>query len=189
MLVLASASPRRRELLSQFGSAFEVQPADIDESIRPGERAEDYVLRMAEEKALAVAAARSDLPILAADTSVVIDGTILGKPADAAQAGAMLKRLSGRSHQVMSALAMVLPGRLPESRLSITDVYFAALSDDWIRAYVASGDPMDKAGAYGIQNAAGFKVNRIDGSYSGVVGLPLFETGELLAAAGLVDDT
>jgi len=186
-LILASASPRRRELLDRFGLSFEVIPADIDESIRPGESARAYVVRMAGEKAQAVAEQNPQRPILAADTSVVIDAVVLGKPETEGQAAGMLEALSGRAHQVMSAVALLRPGAEPDWRLSVTDVHFGALSDDWIRGYIASGDPMDKAGAYGIQNAAGLKVRRIEGSYSGVVGLPLFETGELLEAAGLLE--
>ncbi|OAB57817.1 hypothetical protein AY599_03875 [Leptolyngbya valderiana BDU 20041] len=185
-LILASASPRRRELLAHFGLSFEVMPADIDESIRPGESPRAYVVRMAEEKARAVAAQHSQRVILAADTSVVIDEVILGKPETPEQAAGMLRALSGRAHQVMSAVALLRPGTEADHRLSVTDVHFGSLSEGWIQAYIATGDPMDKAGAYGIQNAAGLKVRRIEGSYSGVVGLPLFETGELLEAAGLL---
>jgi septum formation protein len=185
--ILASASPRRRELLARFGLAFEVLPADIDESIRPDESARSYVTRMAAEKAQAVATEHPGRPILAADTSVVIDEVILGKPETEDRAAEMLRALSGRGHQVMSAVALLRPGTELDLRLSVTDVHFGVLGEDWIRAYIASGDPMDKAGAYGIQNAAGLRVRRIEGSYSGVVGLPLFETGELLAAAGLLE--
>jgi len=193
-LILASASPRRRELLARFGLSFEVLPADIDESTHDDECAEHYVVRMAEEKALAVAQRYPEQIVLAADTSVVLDGAILGKPVDQGEAKNMLEALSDRSHQVMSAVTLVVPEASRSrsidavaSRLSITRVDFAPLSPAWIGRYIASGDPMDKAGAYGIQNAAGLKVQRIDGSYSGVVGLPLFETGQLLIAAGLVE--
>ncbi|AKS40970.1 Maf-like protein [Wenzhouxiangella marina] len=185
-LILASGSPRRRELLSGFGLLFEVQAAEIDESVHPGEAARRYVQRMALEKAAAVARRQPDRAVLAADTSVVIDGRILGKPGTPEAARAMLEQLSGRAHQVMSAVALLVPGREPVEALSVTDVRFAELPAAWIERYVASGDPLDKAGAYGIQNDAGHWVRRIDGSYSGVVGLPLFETGELLRAAGLL---
>jgi len=173
-----------------FGLDYTVQPAAIDESPRIGEKAADYVLRMAKEKALAVAARHPEQFVLAADTSVVLAGRILGKPATPAQACGMLESLSDRVHQVITAVSLITPGakqdRVPHNRLSCTDVWFAELSPAWIGAYVASGDPMDKAGAYGIQNAAGLKIRRIDGSYSGVVGLPLHETAALLEAAGLL---
>ena len=189
-LTLASASPRRRELMARFGLDYTVQAAAIDESPRVDEPARDYVIRMASEKALAVAAQHPDRAVLAADTSVVLDGRILGEPSDEAQAREMLESLSGRSHEVMTAVSLVTSGtnstRNVRNRLSITEVCFAVLSSAWIAAYVATGDPMDKAGAYGIQNAAGLKISRIHGSYSGVVGLPLYETGELLEAAGLM---
>jgi len=189
-LILASASPRRRELLQRFALDFEVQPAAIDESPRALEQAADYVVRMAQEKALAVAARWPQRAVLAADTSVVLAGVILGKPRDEVDARAMLESLSDQVHQVMTAVTLITPNLNPdlesETRLSCTDVRFAPLDSAWVDAYIASGDPMDKAGAYGIQNAAGLKVRRIEGSYSGVVGLPLYETGELLGAAGLL---
>jgi len=176
--------------MARFGLDYTVQAAAIDESPRVDEPARDYVIRMASEKALAVAAQHPDRAVLAADTSVVLDGRILGKPSDEAQAREMLESLSGRSHEVMTAVSLVTSGtnstRNVRNRLSITEVCFAVLSSAWIAAYVATGDPMDKAGAYGIQNAAGLKISRIHGSYSGVVGLPLYETGELLEAAGLM---
>lgn len=189
-LILASASPRRRELMARFDLDYTVDPAAIDEAPRTGEEAADYVVRMAAEKALAVAARYPSQAVLAADTSVVLAGRILGKPASPAEARGMLESLSGRVHQVMTAVSLITPGanhgRGPHNRLSCTDVWFAELSPAWIEAYVASGDPMDKAGGYGIQSAAGLKIQRIDGSYSGVVGLPLYETGALLEAAGLL---
>lgn len=186
-LILASASPRRRELLGQFGLAFDVDPADIDETRRNGETAESYVLRIAGEKALHVADRHPGQPVLGADTAVVLDGHSLGKPVDAGEARSMLRQLSGRSHQVMSAVALVCPDGRRLSRLSSTEVEFGQLPVAWIDAYIASGDPMDKAGAYGIQNQAGIWVSRITGSYTGVVGLPLFETGTLLREAGLLE--
>lgn len=189
-LTLASASPRRHEILERFGIDFTVQPASIDETPQADERARDYVVRMAIEKAQAVAADVPERAVLAADTSVVLDGRILGKPADEREARAMLEALSGRGHRVMTAVTLMpaaaMQASAPRTELSCTDVYFAALSPAWIEAYVASGDPMDKAGAYGIQNAAGLKIRRIDGSYSGVVGLPVYETGLLLEGAGLL---
>ena len=185
-LVLASASPRRRELLQQLGLPFDVVVSDADETILPDEVAADYVQRVALAKGLDVAESLgSHLPILSADTSVVIDGRILGKPADAEQARAMLAELSGREHQVYSAVALCCPRRVPLQALNITRVRFARLEPDWIRAYCASGEPLDKAGAYGVQGCAAHRIEWLQGSYSGVMGLPLFETAELLRRAGM----
>ena len=181
-LVLASASPRRAELLTQIGAEFSVQPADVDESVWPGETAGAYVQRLARDKALAVAAG-SDALVLGSDTSVVLDGTILGKPADAQDARETLARLSGREHQVMTAVALAWGGDC-QVRLVVTDVLFRQLSAREIDAYVASGEPMDKAGSYGIQGLGGIFVKQLRGSYSAVVGLPLQETAELLSEAG-----
>ncbi len=181
-LVLASASPRRAELLTQIGAEFSVQPADVDESVWPGESADAYVQRLARDKALAVAA-DSDALVLGSDTSVVLDGTILGKPADAQDARETLARLSGREHQVMTAVALAWGGDC-QVRLVVTDVLFRQLSAREIAAYVASGEPMDKAGSYGIQGLGGIFVKQLRGSYSAVVGLPLQETAELLSEAG-----
>lgn len=178
-LVLASASPRRRELLAQIGVRYRVQAADIDESVRSGEAAADYVLRLARAKAGALPA--GDLPVLGADTSVVVDGRVLGKPVDDEEARAMLRCLSGREHQVLSAVALCHGERI-EARLSVTRVWFRAIDDVLVGRYVASGEPRDKAGAYGIQGLGGALVARIDGSYTGVVGLPLAETVDLLQA-------
>lgn len=183
-MILASASPRRRELLAVFGLPFSVVPADIDESWQAGETAENYAVRIALEKAEAVAQRYPGEFVLGADTAVVIDGEPLGKPVDAEQARVMLERLSGRSHEVLSAVALAGPDGRRLHRLNVTEVEFSLLSRAWIDHYVASGDPMDKAGAYGIQNQAGVWIRRINGSYTGVVGLPLFETGELLREAG-----
>lgn len=184
-LVLGSASPRRRELLRQIGLRFQVAPADVDEAVRPGEPPGDYVLRLARAKALAVLRRdRSPLPVLGADTSVVLDGEILGKPADRGEATAMLKRLSGNTHEVYSAVAVALgaPERVFDS-LNVTRVTFAPLEAEWIQAYIDTGDPMDKAGAYGVQGHAAERISRIEGSFSGVMGLPLFETAQLLETA------
>lgn len=184
-LVLASASPRRRELLSLFGLDFEVEPADIDETVRAGEVPEDYVRRVAREKALAIHARSDGRFVLGSDTAVVVEGECLGKPVDDEEAREMLERLSGSEHCVLSAVALAAPdGRVAE-RLSVTRVEFARAPSDWIERYIASGEPHDKAGAYGIQGAAGIWVRSLSGSYTGVVGLPLFETGELLREAGL----
>lgn len=185
-LILASASPRRRELLAQAGLGFDVVVAAVDESVRVDEAADGYVLRVAAAKAGAVHDKYPHAFVLGADTAVVIDGEILGKPVDGEAAGAMLKRLSGRSHEVLSAVVLAWPDGRRSERLSRTSVTFAELPPGWIEAYVASGEGLDKAGAYGIQNQAGLRISRISGSYTGVVGLPLFETAELLREAGLL---
>lgn len=184
-LILASASPRRRELLGLFGIEFEVEPAGIDETVSAGEAPADYVMRMAGAKAQAIAERRPATPVLGSDTAVVLDGECLGKPAGDDEAAAMLRRLSGRSHQVLSAVTLIGPDGNAAARLSETLVTFDTLPPEWIARYVASGEPHDKAGAYGIQGAAGVWITRLEGSYSGVVGLPLYETGELLRQAGV----
>lgn len=188
-LYLASASPRRRELLEQLGLNPERIHADIDESRRPGEAPRAYVERLAREKAAAgwqVVAANHlpARPLLAADTTVALGDTIFGKPADAADARAMLTLLSGTTHEVLTAVA-VRQGEQVELATSVSLVTFASLSPAQIDAYVASGEPMDKAGAYGIQGLAGIFAERLDGSYTGVMGLPLYETAQLLARFGL----
>ncbi|TNE72138.1 MAG: septum formation inhibitor Maf [Gammaproteobacteria bacterium] len=183
-VILASASPRRAELLDQIGVDYSVQPADVDETPVEGECPEDYVTRLALGKAQAVAV---DSPehalVLGSDTSVVIDGEILGKPENHEAAAAMLQRLSGRAHQVMTAVALVHRGQ-SKAVLVVTDVEFRTLSASEIEAYIASGEPMDKAGSYGIQGLGGIFVREIRGSYSAVVGLPLQETAALMDAAG-----
>jgi septum formation protein len=185
-LILASASPRRRELLSRLCGDFRVQPADIDESQRPGEQAEAYVRRMAREKALAIARhPAGGYPVLGADTAVVIDGAILGKPADREDARRMMRSLSGRVHEVFSAVALQLSETVVMERLNVTQVTFSTLDNAWIEACCDNGEPMDKAGAYAIQGLAAQKIPRIAGSYTCVMGLPLFETAELLHSAGL----
>ncbi len=169
-----------------FGLKFVVQPADIDERRLEDESAREHVGRVALDKARAVAQVHSDAWVLGSDTAVVLENESLGKPVDSGHAAAMLRALSGRAHEVMSAMALVGPEGAELQALNVTRVEFGELSRDWIDAYIESGDPMDKAGAYGIQNQAGTRIRRIDGSYSGVVGLPLYETGELLRAAGLI---
>ncbi len=186
-LILASASPRRRELLALFGLAFSVKPADIDERRLDDETPREHVSRVAMDKARAIGRDHPDDWVLGSDTAVVLDGESLGKPVDAGQAADMLRALSGRTHEVMSAVALVGPDGRELLAVNLTRVEFAELSEDWIQAYIDSGDPMDKAGAYGIQNQAGTRIRRIEGSYSGVVGLPLYETGELLRKAGLIN--
>ena len=185
LLCLASASPRRRELLAQIGVAHTTAAANIDESVLAGETATDYVLRMARAKALAVRGHAGALPVLGADTSVVLDGVICGKPASAADGLAMLGRLSGRTHTVLTAVALVVPGSAPATRLSTSEVTFRKLSHAECLAYWESGEPRDKAGGYAVQGRAAVFIERLNGSYSGVMGLPLFETAELLRAAGM----
>jgi septum formation protein len=182
-IILASASPRRAELLQQIGLKFSVRPADIDETAEVDETPQHYVERLAREKALAVAKSAPQCLVLGSDTSVVLDGRILGKPTDAADARETLARLSGATHQVMTAVALANDGQC-QSVLVTTEVCFRDLSSEEIDAYVASGEPMDKAGSYGIQGLGGIFVNELRGSYSAVVGLPLQETAALLAGAG-----
>lgn len=187
VLCLASASPRRSALLAQIAVPHCVAPAEIDEQPRGAEPAADYVQRLAREKALAVAcdAARSrGLPVLGADTSVIIDGRILGKPATLDEARAMLELLGGRTHEVLSAVALQAGGS-PAVALSRTLVRLRRLSRAEIDAYWASGEPRDKAGGYAIQGLAAVLVEHIEGSYSGVMGLPLYETAALLEGAGI----
>lgn len=183
-LILASASPRRHALLTQLGVSFSVQSADIDETPMPAEAAREYVERMASEKAKTVAAFYPNCAVLAADTSVVVDGDILGKPADARAGLAMLARLSGRTHQVMTGICLIAnSSSIVES--VITDVTFAGLDRATCEAYLATDEPYDKAGGYGIQGLGGAFVTSIQGSYSNVVGLPLHETWALLTAQGI----
>ncbi len=181
-LVLASASPRRQVLLRQLGLAFDVVPAGIDETAPPGIEPSALVEHLAAEKAIAVAKTRPHRLVLGADTIVVLRGEVLGKPADADEARAMLRRLSGETHTVFTGLALV---HLASSRRIVaheeTDVFVAELSDDEIAAYVATGSPLDKAGAYGIQDDYGAAfIRRIEGDYYTVVGLPLHRLYYLL---------
>ena len=181
---LASASARRAELLTQIGVAFVVVPADIDETPQPDEAPAQYVMRMARSKADAVAARHADAPVLGADTSVVLDERIFGKPADEQDARAMLGHLGGRRHTVLTAVALHA-GTSRRAALSSTRVTMRTLDDAEIQAYWRTGEPRGKAGSYAIQGRGGMFVEHIDGSYSGVVGLPLAETSMLLAAAGV----
>ncbi|HEX5793159.1 MAG TPA: Maf family protein [Rheinheimera sp.] len=179
-IALASSSPRRRELLAQLGVNYELVKADIDETPLPAESAVLYVQRLALAKARAgLARLNKDLPVLGADTVVVADDTILGKPADFTEFRRTMQLLSGRSHQVMTAIALADAQR-QLTALVCTEVTFRQLSAAEITAYWASGEPRDKAGGYGIQGLAGRFVRRINGSYSAVVGLPLCETEQLL---------
>lgn len=184
-LVLASGSPRRREFFRQMGYAFEVVRPDTVERVHPGEKPRDYVRRNAWEKALHVAETHPDAVIVSADTVVVQGNDILEKPSSAADARRMLRELSGNTHQVMTGVCILGPapgGARAEWRdVVVTDVEFKPLSDAEIDAYVASGEPADKAGAYAIQGLAAFMVRAIRGSYTNVVGLPLAEVADVLA--------
>lgn len=184
-IYLASASPRRRELLAQIGVAFEVVSAEVDERLLPGEAPEVYVSRLALAKAQAAHAQHGDRPVLGADTTVVIDDTILGKPSGRAEGVAMLARLSGRSHHVYTGVAVISPDGEAATRLSVSTVSFRPLTSAEIEAYWASGEPADKAGGYAVQGKGAMFIERLEGSYSGVMGLPLFETAELLRGCGI----
>ena len=218
MLVLASASPRRQELLRNAGIPFIVQPANVDESAREGESAKECAERLAREKALAVAEVRRDAWILGADTVVVVDGIMLGKPSDADDAARMLRLLAGKTHEVITGVCLIGPvassqlpvasktevrsvlihapgaeNRHPASGVRLlttasesTRVTMCDLADDEIREYVASGEPMDKAGAYGIQGAASRWISRIEGDYTNVVGLPVALVWRMLRGSGFL---
>ena len=172
-IVLASASPRRAELLRAAGIDFDVQPANVDETILGGELPIDYVSRLAEAKARLVYELDVRRTVLAADTAVVVDAHILAKPLDETDASRMLRMLSGRSHEVLTAVSIFRPGQIVDTRVDATSVEFAPLSDTDINWYVSSGEPMDKAGAYAVQGLASRFVTRLEGSYSNVVGLPV----------------
>jgi septum formation protein len=182
-IALASRSPRRRELLAQIGVRHRVVDVDVDESPRPAEVAAEYVLRLALAKARAGTGRVAGLPVLGADTAVVVDDAILGKPADREDAMAMLRRLSAREHRVLTAVALV--GDREATRLSVSHVRFRAIAAGEAAAYWATGEPADKAGAYAIQGLGALFVESLSGSYSGVMGLPLYETAELLRHAGI----
>lgn len=183
VLCLASASPRRRELLAGIGVSVDVRPVDIDETPLANERPEAYVRRLASEKAVA-GSCFSALPTLGSDTAVVCDDRILGKPADQAEAAAMLRLLSGRSHEVMTAVAVKGPAGLLDTCV-VTRVFMRQMQTKEIAAYWATGEPADKAGGYAIQGLAAIFVERIEGSHSAVVGLPLYETAQLLTRQGV----
>ncbi len=180
-ICLASASPRRSELLDQIGVQYEVCPTDIDERIGEKETSDAYVTRMATEKAARASQQlrNKNLPVLAADTIVVIDEKILGKPENQSEAVAMLQALRGRTHKVLTAVVLVYQNR-QSIRLSRSDVRFSQFSDEEIDRYWESGEPRDKAGAYAIQGKAALFIESLEGSYSGVMGLPLYEVGQLL---------
>ncbi|MDO5152447.1 MAG: Maf family protein [Eubacteriales bacterium] len=177
-LILASASPRRKELLGLFGLPFVVRAADIDETMDPENAPYDEVARVSRRKALAVQRTEDDV-VIAADTIVVCEGKILGKPHDAAEAKAMLALLSGRDHQVMTGCT-VLRGETGKTVTEVTDLHFRPLSEKEIDRYVASGEPMDKAGAYGIQGGAALFCQRMVGDYYNVMGLPVCRLGQML---------
>jgi septum formation protein len=192
MLVLASASPRRQELLRNAGIPFTVEPADINETPLAGELPRDCAERLAREKALAVSQRRPQDYVIGADTIVVIEGAMLGKPRDAGDAARMLRLLSGRLHEVITGVCVVMPaasGQRPvvsETASQLTLVTMGALSEDEILEYVATGEPLDKAGAYAIQGIASRWIPRIDGDYSNVVGLPVAMVYAMLRERGVV---
>ena len=182
-IILASQSPRRRELLGQMGLSFTVRVADIDETMDPRLPPEDAVAAISAKKAAAIPAEPGDV-VIAADTIVVLDGTILGKPHSKEEAEQMLLALSGRAHRVMTGVTVLQDGKL-HSFTEITQVIFRSLSQTEIRAYVATGDPMDKAGSYGIQGLADLFVERLEGDYFNVMGLPLCALGRVLRCFGV----
>jgi septum formation protein len=182
VLVLASASPRRRALLASLGLTVQVDPPEVDESVQPGEPPDRYVLRLARSKADAVARRHPGQLVLGADTEVVQEGRVLGKPRSTEDAVRMLAGLAGRTHAVLTAVA--LAGTVSTERVVRAEVTFARSSPEALRWYVATGEPMDKAGAYGVQGIGGFLVERVVGSPTAVVGLPLAETVALLEEAG-----
>jgi septum formation protein len=186
LIYLASASPRRSALLTQIGVGHRIRPVDIDEGERVGEAPSDYVLRLARAKADALWLRLEDderLPVLGSDTTVALGTTIFGKPSSRSDGLAMLRLLSGQTHQVYTGVALRSSHGL-DARLSVSDVTFRALEEAEIEAYWATGEPTDKAGGYAVQGRAAVFIERISGSYSGVVGLPLFETASLLVSVG-----
>lgn len=185
-LILASGSPRRHELLRKAGIEFEICAPDICEDRHPDERAISYALRMALEKAEKVARQFPQHFALGADTIVVVDEEILGKPSDEKDAARMLRLLSGRSHQVTTAVSVIAPGKLADTRSFTTQVVFRQLEEDEIQQYIAGGEPMDKAGAYAIQGDAAPWVTDVKGEYSNVVGLPLPLVTEMLHTCGFL---
>ena len=185
MIYLASQSPRRQELLQQINIPFQVVSVDIDETPLKNEKPRDYVIRMATEKARHAHRDNMSMPLLAADTSVICDEHILGKPEDKTDFLRMMSLLSNRSHQVLTAVAVIgEPGHL-STRLSVSEVSFRIISKTEATAYWESGEPSDKAGGYGIQGLGAVFIKKIQGSYSGIMGLPIFETSELLSEFGV----
>lgn len=184
-LILASASPRRAELLRIAGIPFDAAPADVDETPRPGEEARRYALRVAREKAHAAGAAAGGRPVLAADTVVVAGGRILGKPASGDEADAMLRRLSGTTHEVHTGVVLLAGGE-EQAQVITTRVRFAAMTDEEIRWYIATGEPDGKAGGYAIQGRASRFIDHIEGSWANVVGLPVAAVYRMLRRAGVI---
>jgi septum formation protein len=183
-VILASASPRRRELLDLVGIAYDVEPADIDETYRNGEEAAAHAERLAREKGATIAARNPDAVVISADTIVVIDGLVLGKPRDEADAARMLSMLGGQTHVVLTAVAVMYGGQM-RSGVESVRVTFRALDRERIGAYIATAEPLDKAGAYGIQGFGATLVERIDGDYFAVMGLPLARMVDLLQEVGV----
>ncbi len=185
-IILASNSPRRKELLRQIGVDFKSDPADVDESILPGEGAEEYAIRVAQDKARVAAKRAGTGIIIAADTIVVLGTTVLGKPTDARDAERMLAMLSGKMHTVISGL-VVMDARTGRTQkcVAVTKVWFRNLTNEEIVSYIATGEPLDKAGAYGIQERGALLVQKIEGCYFNVVGLPLSLLGEMLVNFGI----
>jgi septum formation protein len=183
-LTLASASPRRADLLRAAGYEFDIVPADVDETARPGEAPGDYVMRIAAAKARAVLQALPEAVVIGADTTVVVDGDLLGKPVDQSEARRMLARLSGRSHSVLTGV-VVASARSESGAVVSTTVQFVTMSGEDIDWYVASGEPADKAGAYAVQGLGSRFVEAVNGSYSNVVGLPVPLVRKLLAEQGI----
>lgn len=183
-VILASASPRRRELLDLVGIAHDVQPADIDETYRDGEEAAEHASRLAREKGATIAARHPEAIVISADTIVLTDGLVLGKPRDEAEAARMLSMLGGQTHVVLTAVAVTYRGEM-RSAVESVRVTFRPLDDERIGAYIATTEPMDKAGAYGIQGFGATLVERIDGDYFAVMGLPLARMVDLLAEIGV----
>jgi septum formation protein len=185
-IILASDSPRRKELLRQIGMSFRSDPADVDERILPEEGAEEYAVRVAHNKARVAAERAGAGIIIAADTIVVLGTTILGKPVDARDAERMLGMLSGKMHTVLTGLVVMNAGTgRTQKRVAVTKVWFRDLTNDEIASYVATGEPLDKAGAYGIQERGALFVQRIEGCYFNVVGLPISLLGEMLIDFGI----
>jgi septum formation protein len=184
VLILASSSPRRQELLREAGIAFEAHPARIPEEKTANETPLEYACRLAEEKARAVAGRFAGRYVLGADTIVLVDGEVLEKPRDERDAARMLRLLSGRGHQVITAVSLLTPQRHSHIRSAATLVYFREVSDEEIQRYIAGGEPMDKAGAYAIQGGAAPWIERIEGDYSNVVGLPVTLVKEMLRESG-----
>ncbi|HEX4605504.1 MAG TPA: nucleoside triphosphate pyrophosphatase [Candidatus Angelobacter sp.] len=185
-LILASSSPRRMELLRDAGIPFQAHAPHINEDRSPGEQPAEYATRLSREKAQAVAAIYPQGHVLGADTIVIVDGEILGKPQDHADATRMLRLLSGRGHEVTTAVTLIAPGTRMETRTCTTKVFFRELTGEEIQQYVAGNEPMDKAGAYAIQGGASLWTDRIEGEHSNVVGLPLSLVTEMLRTHGLL---